>query len=432
MSGAQGAVSPSGARGASPFSKGAALAIVLTGFAAFLAMLYFYAAGDSGNRDARNASAHAASVGVNGYAGLVRLLEAQGRDVRVSRSPADLETTDLLVIAPGIGTDPEELGALLTDRQYRGPTLVLLPKWWPRPAPRRAPPEVRDLFEEGWIRLGEAAELSWTRRLPAPYSFDTDLETLGEDESPGWSGLGKEGELPSRTIRFARAQDGFDPLVTDSAGHVLAFNVLGEEGSEFYENAHWTLVVVEPDLVNNWGMADPARAALALELVEEAGYGEDMAVVFDLTLNGLGRADNLLTLAFAPPFLAATLCLVLALLVIGWRAFMRFGASAARIPETGFGKTLLVVNGAGLIVRAKRMSLIARPYADICARRIAGLLGTRSHDDETIDEGLARRLPDEERFSSRAATLREARTPGEIMRAARRLDDLTRKLKETR
>lgn len=405
------------------------LGVILAGFAAFLAMLWFISAGDTGGDRANDGGAHAASVGLNGYAGLVRLLEGAGHPVEVSRSPAGLETNDLLVIAPSPFADDKAIGALLEARQYVGPTLVLLPKWRARTVPDRAPEEIRERFKQGWVRLGMASNVRWSDDLPAPYPFETEIEQLDADESPGWEGLGLSGELPSRTIRHALGKDTLEPLVSDAAGRVLAFNVLGEEGSDFYENAHWTIIVAEPDLVNNWGLADPARAAAALALVREAGWGEDTRVVFDLTLNGFSGAQNLLSLAFQPPFLAGTLCLILALLVVGWRAFMRFGAVAVSVPETGFGKQRLVRNGAGLVLRAKRMRLLAQPYAALARRRTARALGLKRADDEAIDAALNQRLPDEPPFSARARTLREAAAPDDILRAARALDELARKLK---
>ncbi|QIQ87909.1 DUF4350 domain-containing protein [Erythrobacter sp.] len=421
-------------RASSPFGKATVFAVLAVGFLAFLALLWFISAGDTGGDRENDGAAHAASVGLNGYAGLVRLIEGAGHEVEVSRSPSDLETPDLLVIAPSPYADPEEIGALLEARQYQGPTLVLLPKWQARTVPDRAPAEIRELFREGWVRLGLATETTWTNDLPAPYTFDTALDRPeeGEGESGGaasFEGFGIAGDLPAKTTKFVLAKDTLEPLVSDGDGRMLAFNVLGEEGSDFYENAHWTVVVAEPDLVNNWGLADPARAAVALQLVREAGYGEDTRVVFDLTLNGFGGTQNLLTLAFRPPFLAATLCLIAALIVVGWRAFMRFGAAAASAPEIGFGKERLVRNGAGLILRAKRMRLLAAPYAALAQRRIARLLALKRPDDAAIDAALARRLPDEAPFSTRAEALRSAEAPDDILRAAKALDELLRKLK---
>jgi hypothetical protein len=122
------------------------------------------------------------------------------------------------------------------------------------------------------------------------------------------------------------------------------------------------------------------------------------------------------------------LCLILALVIVGWRAFMRFGAVAASAPEIGFGKERLVRNGARLIVRAKRMRLLAAPYAALAQRRIARALGLKRADDAAIDAALHQRLPDEPPFSTRAETLREAESPEDILRAAKALDELARKL----
>jgi hypothetical protein len=148
-----------------------------------------------------------------------------------------------------------------------------------------------------------------------------------------------------------------------------------------------------------------------------------------MTLNGFGASENLLTLAFRPPFLAATLCLLLALLIIGWRAFMRFGPPAvAAGPNIAFGKRQLITNGAGMILRARRFALLAAPYAALSSRRIAERLGLSRPDPQAIDAALARRLPLEEPFTRRAARLEAAETPAEILAAAQALGELNTKL----
>lgn len=414
-------------RGASPFNRFTVFAVVLVGFIAFVAMLYFLGAGDTGDRQNRG-EAHASATGLNGYAGLVRLLQNEGYDVTLSRSPSGLETNDLLILTPSLYSDPEEIGQILENRQYLGPTLVILPKWMARPPAQNLPADVADKFKDGWVQLGDPWEIDWTKQLPEPFAFDRKLEKLSEDEVPGWNGLKLSGELPTRNIAYAEASKLHDPIIADAAGHTLAFTVLGEEDSTYYNEAHWTVFVVEPDLMNNYGLADPQRAKAALALIKEAGFADQSAITFDQTLNGFGGAENLLTLAFRPPFLAATLCLILAMLIIGWRAFLRFGPAAVSGPEIAFGKKRLVSNGAGLIVRAKRLRLLAEPYADLSARRLAAKLGLHRHEVEDIDAALAARLPDEEPFSSRAQRLRAAHTPHEILRAAQALRELEGKL----
>lgn len=420
----------SSTRRSSPFSRGAVLAVVLVGFLAFLAMTYFIGSGNTGGPD-RSGAAHASSNGLNGYSGLVQLLEAEGFDVTRSRQRSGLETTDLLILTPPPFTDPEEFATILQNREYRGPTLVILPKWRTgKPRADRVAEGDRDKLRNDWVSLLGASATHWPEYMPAPFTFSHEIESAEEDDPAkvGWSGLNRRGSLPTGTVVYAKASETLEPVIRDSSGRLLAFNIIGEPGTEYYENAHWTMIVAEPDLMNNYGLADASRASAALALVREAGYGDMNAVTFDLTLNGQGGSVNLLTLAFQPPFLAATLCLILAMIVIGWRAFMRFGPAAASAPEIAFGKTRLVVNGAGLVVRAKRLGLLAKPYTGLIERRLARMLGLVRHDREAVDDALARRLPGEEPFSARAARMENADKPIEILRAAQALDELTDKL----
>ncbi len=412
------------------FSRLGALALVVVGFAVFVALLYLIGAGDSLESGRDDGEAHAAGTGLNGYAGLVRLLDAEGYEVTRSRSPAGLETEDLLILTPPPWTDAEALGEILQEREYAGPTLVILPKWnASRPSPA-LPAKARENFKRGWVVIDNGGDaLSWTKDLPAPYAFTHEIEKLEDDEVASFEGLGAAGELPTEMITFAEPGDLFEPLIEDGAGHALAIRVIGEEGDEYYEDAHQTVFVAEPDLMNNYGLADGARAAAAVALVREAGYTGERRIVIDMTLNGYGGSVNLLTLAFRPPFLAATLCLLMALLIIGWRAFRRFGPAAASDPDIAYGKRQLVANGAGLIVRARRFGLLTRPYGALAARRAAHLLGLPRAEPDAIDTAIARRLPGEEPFSLRAARLEAATRPADILTAAQALDELTGKLK---
>jgi hypothetical protein len=433
-----------------PFNPRTALTIILVGFLAFLALLYFIGIGDTGGSD-KNGQAHAASPGLNGFAGLARLLELEGYDVELSRSPSGLETSGLLVLTPPATMDAEDFAAVLEGRIDKGPTLVILPKWFAIGFPDNMPDEIEDQVEEGWVRLVSAQMPQWAEELPSPYTIqivaephvDDNAEDFGESANPldaftgarqgvgtSWRGFGVSGKLPDERQLWAKSGDDFDTLLTNGAGNAMVLEILGEEGSEFYNNAHSVIIVVEPDLLNNYGLADQANADLADEIFQAAGYYEKMPVVFDLTLNGLGGTTNLLTLAFRPPFLAATLCLMLALLIVGWRAFLRFGPPVAERPAMAFGKQTLIANGAGLVVKARRTGLLAAPYVALSARRIQKTLALPRHDEAMLDDAIAARLPDDPGFSNRAATLNAASRPIDILRAARALHELERKLKQ--
>jgi len=158
--------------GPATFSRGGALALVAGGFAVFLALIYLIAAGEEFGGNRNKGGAHAAANGLNGYAGLVRLLEADGYEVNRSRSPAGLETDGLLVLTPPPFVDADEFAELLQRREYIGPTLVILPKWDAALPPPTLPAEARDKFKPGWVVLtgadGWVGQPNCPRLTPSP------------------------------------------------------------------------------------------------------------------------------------------------------------------------------------------------------------------------------------------------------------------------
>ncbi len=442
-------------RQASPFSRAGVLGIIVVGLTAFVAMLYFLSVGDTGPDDSNNGQAHAAANGLNGFSALVELVEADGYSATVSREQGKLETTDLLVLTPPGFTDAEELAQIIENRQYVGPTLVILPKWNATAVDQLFQVQDPEKVRDGWVFLGGMSAPSWFEAEEGPLALELEPGGLGANAavndalaaaSQSSTTAPKQtfatryplaklnGQLPSGAGFFAKPNDAHDPLVVDQSGRTIAFSLEGEKFSAEFEDddgnamartdpSNWVVFVVEPDLMNNWGIADKQRALAAISIIRSMNYGDFDGVVFDLTLNGFGGAMNLLTLAFQPPFLAATLCLLLAILIIGWRAFMRFGPTSASAHAAAFGKARLVTNGADLIVRAGRLRLLAEPYITLSARRLARALGLPKPDAAAIDAALAVRQPGEAPFSARAAELRRATKAADILRAARALNE---------
>lgn len=429
-------------RAASPFSPRTILAVLVVGAGAFLLFLYAIGAGWDGSND-RDGGSHAAANGLNGFAGLTRLLEAQGHEVSVSRSEANLQDPALLVLTPQIGADGERVGEIIEARRHLGPTLVILPKWVAMEAGQLGSSEARD----GWVVFGGASAPMWLKEI-GWLEDATPKITLRER----WEGLGLSGELPVPNSALALeagsvATDDWAsmiPLVDDEHGDLLVgyFNddgsypaldeFAGYESLDEVDSSLWPVViVVEPDLMNNYGLADLTRARLAHAIVDAALNDTDLPIVFDLTLAGLGRSENLLTLAFTPPFLAATLCLLLAALVIAWRAFCRFGPPVAEAPALAKGKRQLARNGAALVERARRLHLLGPPYAALVTARVAEALGVREADEEARESAIARVLAARglaADYAERAEALRRARHATELLRAASALKTIERTL----
>ena len=425
-------------RSASPFSPRTILAVLVVGAGAFLLFLYAIGAGwDVGSE--RNGGAHAAANGLNGYAGLVRLLEARGHEVSLSRSESRLQDEALLVLTPQTGADGERIAQIVEQRRYSGPTLVILPKWLAVESSQvsslRAP--------KGWVVLGGATAPGWLGEFEGLDGAEAAIV-----ERKRWEGLGLSGATADPETVLALTAPSLLPLVTDEKGDVLAGYV--DDGGAYpvldkaanmpprdaedldLDRERWALVIVaEPDLVNNYGMADRSRAELAHAIVDAALEDSDQPIVFDLTLAGLGRSQNLLTLAFAPPFLAATLCLLLAALVIAWRGLRRFGPPVAEAPTLAKGKRQLARNGAALVERARRLHLLGPPYAALVTARIAEAFAIRESDTQAREAAIARVLAARglaADYAERAEALRRARHSAELLRAAGALRTIERTL----
>src|SRR5690606_28109969 len=77
-------------QGARPFNPRVVLGLLLFGAIAFAATLYFIGAGET-SRGPNDGGSHAATKGLTGYAAIAEILEAEGHEVSLSRSPGALD-----------------------------------------------------------------------------------------------------------------------------------------------------------------------------------------------------------------------------------------------------------------------------------------------------------------------------------------------------
>ena len=453
-------------RASSPFNPRTVLGLLAVGAAAFLLFLYALGAGWTGG-DRSSGSGHAASKALNGYAAFYQLLDKRGFDVSLSRSNSKLDSNSLLVLTPPHFVDGDALAKLIAKRRTEGPTLLILPKWFGIDASQIS--NIKGA-KKGWVLLSDAASPDWVDKIGIK-----DL-ALAIGKAPRWHAEGKSGAMPTpdqvQTVLgpglsgLVRTESGVDLVAyRDDGGYykllenwadrtprdpaalaqakpqAVKLEVVDETGQSDDESDYdpaddyWPLVIVaDPDLVNNAGMANAERARVAVELVDATLDGYDLPIVFDLTLPGLGAHENLLTLAFEPPFLAATLTLLLAALVIGWRGFVRFGPARATRPGLAGGKAQLARDGATLVERARRLALVGPPYAALVARRLGRALGVPERSppearNAAIARALERRGEDRNAFAVASEALRQARRPAELLRAALAMNSLERTLR---
>jgi hypothetical protein len=301
----------------------------------------------------RDGGAHAMSPAGTGYAALVDLARAGGLQARRGRDETAVRSAGLLVLTPALDTAPGEITKRVRERKG-APTLVILPKWLTRPLP----------YPQGWVESAATVPPDAAAALLRPLLPKL---ALADGAMPGGALL-RDGDAPGLVLRAPKKPRtitaGLDPVLSDSAGHVLL-------GWSARDNVY---VLAEPDLLNNKGLASLPAAEAAVRLLAVHGGRQPGGVVLDVTLNGLGIGQSLLRTAFEPPFLALTLALVIAGLLAAWHGLMRFGTPQPAPRAIPFGKLALVDNAAGLIRMAGREADMAPRYAALTAEAAASRL----------------------------------------------------------
>ena len=255
------------------FSPRAALGLVAVGSVAFLVLLYAIGAGLTGGGN--NGGAHALSKGLSGYAGLATLLENTGTTVVRARDPAALDEPGLLVLTPPHDADGADVARIVEARRRIGPTLIVLPKWIEVPARGNG-------AKAGWVALAGTSRARWVGSLAE--GLDVELRPRAAQSLA----IAKDAAIPLVRDENAKAQvaylndDGSYPALDEWSGW--------DPPNKPDEGLFPMAIVAEPDLLSNRGMADRATALEALALLRKVKAEADRPVIFDVTLNGLGRA----------------------------------------------------------------------------------------------------------------------------------------------
>lgn len=437
-------------RATAPFGRTGAALFVLIGIVGFVALLW--SLGNSMDQPSAPAPVQLSGTdrGFDGYAAMASYLEKRGYSVVPLDRRELLTQPGVLVLAPAHVTDLAQLARNVDTHRHFGPAIVIMPKW---------------------IQVGEAQEVTAGTdkgEMVAPLDprapqwpgwhdeITLDLYPMRDGPVPGgWQGLGVKGRLPFTDRVISATGDDLVPLVEDTfTGRILAAYIADGGNYPRLRAAAGTLghaprrgagqdlypliLVFEPDLLNNWGFSHIEASQLAERMIDSALDGQERRVVFDRTITGFASRPpmpqrNLLKEAFRPPFLAATICLILAAMVAFWRALNRFGPPLLVTRSIAFGKRALVANAAGLIQRARRLHLLGPPYADATRDRLVRALALPARlepaqAEAAIDRALAVRAPQAEPFSTAAARLRAARRPLDLLRAARLIHSLERTL----
>jgi hypothetical protein len=341
------------------FNAKTILLVIFLGVFSFSA--YFVLAGFAGDlKSGNNGGSHALSKSAIGYAGLLQLLKLDQNHVGISRSP-ELIGDDRYALRV-VSLNPNPSPVTLDELTLNTPTLIIMPKWQTGKLPGK----------KGWVRK---------RNVPVSDTFEkAHLEKILDAIAPETSirrqsgGASKVSILPSLQLGTSETIDfyNFEKLQTIAGSDVVSI-IVSDKGTILAQIADQDIYILsDPDFLNTRAMAqiDLATFALSTMRMLETETGS-AGFVFDLSLHGYARGQNLIKLALTPPFLGATLCLLAMAMLIAWQAYMRFGSPIKSGREIALGKLSLIYNAAGFIKRAGRENKMAPDYAKLTRKLVA-------------------------------------------------------------
>lgn len=340
------------------------IAAGVIGFAAFL-ILSTYA---PDYRPLGRSPANVQSVAGNGFAGLKRWVEANEYLTRVVRDREDLYTEGLVIVTLEISTPHDKITEMARQRDGK-PTLYILPKYFVEPMKNKA----------GWVEK---------QGVISVYNLQSMLNTLtsgmGEpnlnmmesgDLTNGLTMYGRE--IPTKT-RWRRTEN-VEGVVHDKSGTVVL--------AELPESQAY--ILVDPDLMNNAGLANPQVAKAAIDAIRKIAPEEEM-ITFDTSAHFAGKQKySLMKLVLEPPFLALTLTIIFAAILAVLNGLGRFGPP--RVPQRvfAFGKRSLVDMTALLMRRGNKLGGLAPRYAALVRGRAGEALGApQNMSAEALDQWL--------------------------------------------
>ncbi len=382
---------------ASAFGARTVIILVIAGIAGFAAFLLL-AAYAPDLRSGRDGRAHGLSTSAIGFRAIHDLLDATGAETDYVRDENLLAYDGLTIVTLEYPYDEERLQRLIDNG---APLLIVLPKWGTVPVPME-----RDRVFSLGPTLGNNVYLPETLGPMETRISDTAEGTILQTGIP----TGTPFRAPD-SLQTIAGKNIISLMETPSDEIVLA-NVVNS-------NIH---ILADPDLLNNRILADKDRARAALVLLNDLN-ADGGTYRFDLVTNGFAGSSNLLTLAFEPPFLALTLCILAAALMAGLQAAFRFGPALHEPRAIAFGKRALVDNSAELLRLARREHLSSERYADLTREAAVEAIGNpRELKGEELDQWLdGFDAGDSPSFTQLSTQARQAHSRQDILNAARAL-----------
>jgi hypothetical protein len=329
------------------FSRKLMLGWIAGAIVIFAASLYLMGSKEYEGPEAAGASTYSRSA--IGHAGIFDVLQRLDIPVikSLSNSMEKVGAGGVLVLAePRASFRQDDLISKLKAERV----LLVLPKWVGLPSDRH-PGWVREVRARGTSDPSSVVDLVASR-----------MEVVREDGPVLWTtnelDLRPDVVQPTQLMRGT----GLRPVIAGDKGMLVG---------ELVERNRRVLVLSDPDVIANHGLARQGNAALAVALVKRL-RGANGTVVFDETIHGYtAPAENPFALLFRFPFVIATVQGLIAVGLLLWATLGRFGAPQSAPPPLSAGRAGLLQNMAKLIEFTGHQQVMIRRYVEETLRHVA-------------------------------------------------------------
>jgi hypothetical protein len=282
-----------------------------------------------------------------GHIALVRLLRELDIPVMVSESGAGghIEPDDVLVIAEP-RTDTNTLAEVRAMEATRT-VLLVLPKRTGR-VDRSKPYWISD---EQFVALDDANHALATM---------ADGTVARPDSLSGLKGVAEIQGSPTLERPQVIQSSHLHPLLAAPEGILIGERQAG---------GRRLVVLSDPDLIANHGLARGENSVMAVSLIEMLRGRRGGAVVFDEFVHGYSpHPFQILAVLFQFPFVLVTLQMGVVVLLLAWTAGGRFGAPEPLAPAIDAGKLSLIDTGARLLLQSGRGAELGQRYYEEMVR----------------------------------------------------------------
>jgi hypothetical protein len=329
------------------FSRKLMLGWIAGAVVIFAASLYLMGSKEYEGPESAGASTYSRSA--IGHAGIFDVL--QRLDIPVVKS---LSNSMEQVGAGGVLVLAEPRASLrqddLTSKLKAERVLLVLPKWFGLPSDNH-PGWVRQVAGRSTLDASSVVSLV-ASRMEVAREYGPVLWTTNELD------LRPDVVKPTQLMRGT----GLRPVIAGDQGMLVG---------ELVERNRRVLVLSDPDVIANHGLAREGNAALAVALIKRL-RGANGTVVFDETIHGYtAPAENPFALMFRFPFAIATVQGLIAVGLLLWATMARFGAPQSVPPPLSAGRAGLLQNMAMLIEFTGHEQVMIRRYVEETLRHVA-------------------------------------------------------------